>query len=108
MHPTIPLTPPGSSGPTVYSILGDVYYIFTLVVPIIMLLALIYFFYGLAKYILSASSEDSKTEGRNIMIYGVIALFVMASVWGLVTFLQDTFGVNEGTAPVVTLPDVVR
>ncbi len=64
-----------------------------------MTLALIFFFWGLAKYILSAGDEEKKTEGRNIMIYGVIALFVMVSVWGLTTLLGNTFGVTGGGAP---------
>jgi hypothetical protein len=33
------------------------------------------------------------------MIWGVIALFVMVSVWGLVTLLQTNLGVTAGAAP---------
>ena len=29
------------------------------------------------------------------MIYGTIAMFVIASVWGLVYFLQDALGVQK-------------
>lgn len=74
--------------------------ILNLVVPIIMTLALIYFFIGLGKYILSAGDEEKKGEGRNIMIYGVIALFVMAAVWGLVGVLINTFDIDAGAPPV--------
>ena len=28
-------------------------------------------------------------EGKSIMIYGVIAIFVMSSIWGLVKFIGD-------------------
>ncbi len=73
-------------------------------VPIVMVLALLYFFWGLAKFILAAGNEGAKAEGKNIMIWGVVALFVMVSVWGLVAFLQDTFGVNEFVVPTVELP----
>ena len=78
---------------------GTIQGILNMIVPIIMTLALIYFFWGLANYILSAGDEEKKGEGRNQMIYGVIALFVMAAVWGLVGVLSNTFGVDQGTAP---------
>ncbi|TSD03385.1 MAG: Uncharacterized protein Athens071416_66 [Parcubacteria group bacterium Athens0714_16] len=70
-------------------------------VPIVMTLALLYFFYGLATYIMNAGDESKAKEGKSIMIYGIIALFVMISVWGLVGFLQRTFGVTESISPTV-------
>ena len=85
---------------TLEDIAGTVQSLLNLVVPIIMTLALIYFFIGLGKYILSAGDEEKKGEGRNIMIYGVIALFVMAAVWGLVNVLINTFGIDAGAPPV--------
>ena len=68
----------------------------TSITPIIVALALLYFFWGLAKYVLSAGDEDKKTEGRNVMIWGIIALFVMVSVWGLVQVVASTLGVSTG------------
>ncbi len=77
-------------------------------VPIILLLALLYFFYGLAEYILSAKDVESRIEGRERMIQGVVALFVMASVWGLVRVVNNTFGVQQEVAPDIlkVVPDV--
>lgn len=51
-------------------------------------LALLVFFWGLVKYIANAGDEKAKAQGRNIMVGGVIALFVMFSVWGIIRFLQ--------------------
>lgn len=93
--------PLAASAATLGEILDTIRELLDTVVPIIMVLALIYFFYGLAKYILSAGDEDAKNTGRRIMIGGIIALFVMASVWGLVNVLQDTFDVDPGDAPTV-------
>ncbi len=71
----------------------------SLVVPIVMTFALIYFFIGLMKYIMAAGDEESKGAGRMIMVNGVIALFVMASVWGLVGVLGRSFRVDGGVTP---------
>ena len=76
--------------------------IINLLIPIVFALALLYFFWGLAKFILS-SGED-KEKGKNIMIWGIVALFVMASVWGIVGFIQSALGVDGGTAPTVKVP----
>ena len=68
-------------------------------IPVVLALAVLYFFWGLAQFVLNSANEEKKAEGRNIMIYGIIALFVMVSVWGLIKLLQQTFGV-ENTTPV--------
>jgi len=78
-----------------------VYYITNLlqiaVVPLLLALGLVYFLIGVLKYVTAGGSEDKAKEGRNLMIYGIIALFVMISVFGLVQILLNTF--SSGGAP---------
>ena len=59
-------------------------------IPLFIGLALVYFVYGLAQYIGVSGQEAKKEEGRTRMLWGVIAMFVIISVWGLVTLLQAT------------------
>ncbi|MEK7116866.1 MAG: hypothetical protein AAB837_01735 [Patescibacteria group bacterium] len=70
------------------------------VIPILFAIALLGFFYGLVKYIFGG--EESKIDAKKTMIYGVVALFVMASVWGLVRFIGTAVGVTEQGAPSVS------
>ena len=73
-----------------------------MLIPLAFSLALLFFFWGLAKYIWSVGTE--KEEGKKIMVWGVIALFVMSSVWGLVFFIRDQFSIsNDTTIQVPTL-----
>ena len=74
------------------------------VFPIVFAIAMIYFFWGVAKYILAAGDPKAAAEGKSIMIYGIIALAVMASVYGLINFLQTTFNVGTGTVTLPILP----
>jgi len=75
-----------------------------ILIPLFIGVAVILFFYGLIKYITSGESDDAKKSARSYMIYGVVVLFVMISVWGLVQILVDLFGL-EGVAPVTpTVP----
>jgi len=66
-------------------------------IPIAFGIAVVAFFWGLARYIFAAGSEESKAEGRRIMIGGIIALFIMASIWGIIYFIRDALGVGNDT-----------
>lgn len=59
----------------------------TILIPLVFTLALLFFFWGVAKYIWA--DGEKKEDGRKIMIWGIVALFVMSTVWGLVAFLQN-------------------
>ncbi len=75
----------------------------TRVVPIIIAFALVYFLLGVFQYI--QKPEGITSEGaRTKMVYGLIGLFVMISVWGLVNLVGDTFGIQSGgQAPVIPI-----
>lgn len=78
-----------------------------LLIPMAFGLAILYFFFGVAKYISSAGDPKKADEGKSIMIYGIIAIAVMASVWGIVGYLQQTFNVNQGaTIQVPSVPGI--
>lgn len=62
-------------------------------------LAIVVFFWGLIKYLYSVSSENA-SQGLQIMMYGVIAIFVMVSIWGIIRLLQNTFKVTS-TDPII-------
>ncbi|MEK7586488.1 MAG: hypothetical protein AAB453_01310 [Patescibacteria group bacterium] len=83
----------------VTGILDTLQYIVDALVPIVMVLAVLLFFWGLAKYILAAGNEESKASGKTIMIGGIVALFVMTSVWGLVGWLGGAVGLGNDRAP---------
>jgi uncharacterized membrane protein YidH (DUF202 family) len=82
----------------------------TLLIPIVMGLAVLVFFWGLVKYISSTSDESSKLDGKNLMIWGMIALFVMVALWGILGWFQAQLGltgtIDPGTAPIFTVPGV--
>lgn len=84
--------------PQTFKGLVDSFYgILSGLVPLIVALAVVFFLYGVQKYILAGASEEKVKEGRNMMIYGIIGLFVMVSVWGLVRLVTLTF--FQGEAP---------
>jgi len=63
-------------------------------IGIVVAIALLVFFWGLAKFIFNAGNEKVEDEGRNIMVWGLMALFVMVSTWGIVRFFQSSFNLH--------------
>lgn len=74
-------------------------------IPILIAAALVAFFWGLVKYVWGGG--ENRDAGWNIMIAGLIALFVMVSVWGIIRVAQNTLGVAGGNGS-ITAPAVPR
>ena len=68
------------------------------VIPLLIGLAVIAFLFGVLRFVFNADKEDKRAEGRNFMIYGLIGIVVMVSVWGLVNFVQSSFFGSEQQA----------
>lgn len=92
------------------TIVRDIGDIVQILVGVAFLIAILAFFWGLAKYILAAGDETKAQEGKSIMIYGTIAIFVMVSIFGIVAFLQNIFGIENVTpsvrVPSITVPNI--
>lgn len=82
---------------TLQDILCTLFEVVNLASPIIASLALLAFFWGLAMFLFKFDGkEEDQKKGRAIMVWGVIALFVMVSIWGIVNLLQRGFGTPSG------------
>jgi hypothetical protein len=75
------------------------------VIPFIFAIAIAMFIWGAVKFfIINADEEAKREQGKQFMIWGIIALAVMMSVWGLVGILTATFGESGNVLPQVTPP----
>src|SRR3989338_3837023 len=74
---------------------------FSAVLPVLISLGVIYFVWGVVQYFIG-EGEEAKTKGRDRIIYGIIGLAVIISIWGLVAIITNTFGVGGQSAPDVT------
>lgn len=63
--------------------------------PILVLLvavAILVFFKGLVVFMSKSGDSKSHADGRNLMVWGLIAIFVMVSVFGIIRFAYNDFG----------------
>ncbi len=80
--------------------LGDLFnyatcIISTSVIPLLFVLATAIFVWGVVQYVINDQEEAKRAKGRSFMIWGIIALTVMVSIWGLVGILRNTFGIDN-------------
>ncbi len=71
------------------------------VIPLIFTFAVVVFIWGVVQFVINSSEEAKKEKGRQFMLWGIIALAVMVSVWGLVGILTATFGIDGSILPQV-------
>lgn len=71
------------------------------IIPLIFTLAVAFFVWGVVQYMLASADEHKKEMGKQYMVWGIIALTVMVSVWGLVNLVGNTFGLDTGFIPQV-------
>jgi hypothetical protein len=65
------------------------------------------FFFGTAQFILGSrdANPDKMKNGKQFMLWGVIALFVAFSVYGIIIFFQGTLGIQGKTD--IKIPRVI-
>ena len=74
-------------------------------VPFVFAISLLLFIYGVYLYFFhDRSAEDNLKQGRQYMIWAVLAFVVMVSVWGIVNLLAGGFGLEGGSIDSL-LPD---
>ncbi len=66
--------------------------IFNIAIYLMIAGAVVYIMYGAFTMI---SNEEKREEAKKTIYYGIIGLFVMTSIWGLVNILDNTFKLSS-------------
>lgn len=94
-----------TGGTTNTKTLGDLFNIIlniidAYLVPLIFAIAFIVFLWGVFQYfVLGGANVEKRKEGQMFALFGIIGLFVMLSIWGLVNLFVNTFGFQSSTRP---------
>jgi len=76
------------------------------IIPVLIALAVVVFFWGLVKYIKSTGDEKTRADGRHMMLWSIIAIIIMLSLFGIITWIQNAVGLS-GTASSYTTPPTI-
>jgi cbb3-type cytochrome oxidase subunit 3 len=66
----------------------------TNIIPLLITAAVVVFLYGMVVYIYNADNQEKRAEGNMFILSGLIALFVIVSMWALVGVLSSSFGLG--------------
>lgn|SRR3989344_950338 len=85
----------------VFAVLVRISALFRVILPLLVALGVVYFVWGVVQYFIN-DSEEAKKKGKDRIIYGIIGLAVILSVWGLVYLITDFLGIGGQRAPDLT------
>lgn len=93
-----------------FSIIIVINKILSVIIPVLITLAVVYFIWGVIQYTVS-TDEEKKKKARGAIIQGLIGLFVIIAFWGIIKLITNTFGVgpeqiNPSAIPCVPGPGV--
>ena len=73
-------------------------------IPLILIIATIVFIWGVVTVIISSGDAEKRKEGRDLVMYGLLGLFVISAVWGLVAIIGNTISTPTITQPKIAPP----
>lgn len=76
------------------------------VVPLLIAIAVVILLVAIVRYITAGEDEEKKKNSKSLIIYAIIGLFVMVSIWGLVNILSGTFNLENDVPDVDVLPQI--
>lgn len=80
---------------TVPIFLGKIRGVLDAVIPFIIGLAVFVILWGIFTYITHAAEEEKRKEARAYIVWGIIGVFFMLSIWGFVNILVSTFALDK-------------
>jgi len=74
------------------------------VIPVILALTVVWIIWS-AFNLTKSDGEEARKEWRDAILYGIVGLFVMVSIYGLVNILTGTFQFGSSN---ITAPNVAK
>lgn len=94
--PIVTFAAPGDFSTLTVFFGGLVNFINSTLVPLIFALAFLLFLWGIFKYFFWGGGEEEKREeGKQLMLWAIIAFLLMVSIWGIVNLLSKGLGFND-------------
>jgi len=76
---------------TIAGLFGKTKLILEQIITVLFVAATVVFLWGMIQYILAAGEEKKIGEARKRIVAGLIGLFMMVAMWGIVKVITNTF-----------------
>jgi len=72
-----------------------------LLIPLFMVLAVAVFLWGIVRYITASGDAEKEKAARGYIIYGLIGMFVLVALWGILALVGQMIGTTPGGTTVI-------
>ena len=80
---------------TIEGLLTRIQHLLDAVVPFLIGLAVFVIIWNIIRYVFHAGDEEKRVEARMYIVWGIIGVFFMLSIWGFVNILSNTFNLEN-------------
>ena len=84
-------------------VLEEVGSVISILIPILSGIALIYFFWGLSKFILNSSKPEDIKKGREYMLWGILVLFILFTFQTIIGLVSNELEIGGKTPAIPAL-----
>ena len=67
-------------------------------VKVVFTLGLFMFLWGMVEFLWALKDGKVQDTGKDHMIWGLVGMFIMVSVYGIIALIMNTLGIDFGTA----------
>lgn len=75
---------------TISTLFGNITLVLNQLIGLLFIVATVAFLWGVIQYVIAAGDEKKLAEGKKYIIYGLVGLFVMVAMWGIVYAVRNT------------------
>ena len=68
-------------------------FIFNPLIVLMFSVAAVVFLWGIFQFLLSFESDEAREKGKRNMVWGLIGMFIMVAVYGIIRLLLGTFNI---------------
>ena len=72
------------------TLVGTLIGLINTIIPVLVGIAMLIFFFGLGRYVYESSDAHGHTQGKELIVWGLIAMFVLVSVWGILAVVRSS------------------
>ena len=85
---------------TITTIICRIVVVLNQLIDLLFVVATLVFLWGIIQYVIAGGDEKKVAEGRKYIVYGLVGLFVMLAMWGIVFAAYRTvFGTSPSIFP---------
>ena len=89
-------------------LVNDVKTAISVAVIVVFSIAVLVFGWGIVKYLTAAGDATKVKDARVFLWWGIIGMFVLAAIFGIITFIGDQIGITPGGQQIINVPTVTQ